>query len=63
MGIKVLPALVGGVLGLTSMVSPVYALSQHEMDASLYVVESNKSIKTVVVGGKIILCQYIKVIL
>jgi multidrug efflux pump subunit AcrA (membrane-fusion protein) len=54
MGIKVLPALVGGVLGLTSMVSPVYALSQHEMDASLYVVESNKSIKTVVVGGKII---------
>ena len=54
MGIRVLPVVVGSLIGLTSFMTPAFALSKQEMESQIYVVGANESSKTMTVGGKVV---------
>jgi len=53
MGIRVLPFIVGSLIGFTSM-TPAFALSKQEMESQIYLVGANESSKTVTLGGSVV---------
>lgn len=54
MGIRILPAILGSVMGVAAAINPVFAISAQEIQAKSYLIPANKSAKTITVGGTVI---------